>query len=194
MQSTPCYNSDGHATGGNKDGVVFLSSNRITHNDRVPEMLAVIRRGPFAEPTESEKVEYLLTRVKKKDRVRTDFENYALEHVLSYQRRVSATKESFMKRNTLTPLGIMTDWWDRTEAQMRAALHAHILCWFRLRKKPENYMPGFREAHGAWFRTAATAVVPNCRAPQRKATRPRLSPSARCESHRRDGPAGCRRR
>ena len=46
-----------------------------------------------------------------------------------------------MKRNTLTPLGIMTDWWDRTEAQMRAALHAHILCWFRLRKKPENYMP-----------------------------------------------------
>ena len=59
-------------------------------------MLAVIRRGPFAEPTESEKVEYLFTRVKK-DRVRSDFENYALEHVLSYQRRVAATKESFMK-------------------------------------------------------------------------------------------------
>ena len=76
-----------------------MSPNRITHNDHVPEMLAVIRRGPFAEPTESEKVEYLFTRVKK-DRVRSDFENYALEHVLSYQRRVAATKESFMKRNT----------------------------------------------------------------------------------------------
>jgi hypothetical protein len=88
----------------------------ITHNDHVPEMLASIRRGPFAEPTESERVEYLFTRVKK-DRVRTVFENFALEHVLSYQRRVAATKESFMKRNTLTPLGIMTDWWDRTEVR-----------------------------------------------------------------------------
>ena len=103
-------------------------------------MLAVIRRGPFAEPTESERVEYLFTRVKK-DRVRTDFENYALEHVLSYQRRVVATKEAYMKRNKLTPLGITTDWWDRTEAQMRAALHAHILCWFRRRRKPDNYVP-----------------------------------------------------
>ena len=30
---------------------------------------------------------------------------------------------------------------DRTEAQARAALHAHILCWFRRRKKPEGYTP-----------------------------------------------------
>ena len=29
----------------------------------------------------------------------------------------------------------------RTEAQMRAALHAHILVFFRKRKKPENYEP-----------------------------------------------------
>ena len=34
----------------------------ITHNDSAPEMLASIRRGPFAEPTEEEFVEYLITR------------------------------------------------------------------------------------------------------------------------------------
>jgi len=75
-------------------------------------MLAAIRRGPFAEPTESEKVEYLFTRIKA-GRPRAEFEHFALEHVLSYQRRVAATKDAFMKRNTLTPLGIMTDYWDR---------------------------------------------------------------------------------
>ena len=90
----------------------------ITHNDRVPELLATIRRGPFAEPTETEQVEYLFTRVKAK-REALAFENYAFEHVLSYQRRIQATKEHFMRRNTKTPLGIMQDWWDRTEAQMR---------------------------------------------------------------------------
>ena len=112
----------------------------ITHNDRVPELLAAIRRGPFAEPTETEQVEYLLTRVKAK-REALDFENYALEHVLSYQRRIQATKEHFMRRNSRTPLGIMQDWWDRTEAQMRAALHAHILCWFKPRPVPKDYKP-----------------------------------------------------
>ena len=86
----------------------------ITHNDRVPELLATIRRGPFAEPTETEQVEYLFTRVKSK-REGLAFENYAFEHVLSYQRRIHATKEHFMKRNTRTPLGIMLDFWDRTE-------------------------------------------------------------------------------
>ena len=116
--------------------------------DHVPELLAVIRRKPFAEPTETEMVEYLLTRVRS-DRRKPDFENFAFEHVLSYQRRIAATKEHFMRRNKVTPLGIIHDWWevrrdkrfvfhqclclwacrvsahhqDRTEAQMRAALH-----------------------------------------------------------------------
>ena len=31
---------------------------------------------------------------------------------------------------------------NRTEAQMRAALHAHILCWFRLRADPHTPRPG----------------------------------------------------
>ena len=84
-----------------------------THNDLVPEMLANIRRGPFASPTAEEHVEYLFTRVRA-DRERSDFENYGMEHVLSYQRRVAATKEHFMRRNHKTPLGIVRDFWDRS--------------------------------------------------------------------------------
>ena len=112
----------------------------VTANDSNPEMLAAIRRGPFAAPTEEEFVEYLLTR-KRRDQERPAFENHSLEHVLSFQRRVNAIKTSFMNRNKKTPLGRIRDWWDRTEAQMRAALHAHILCWFKLRTKPYEYSP-----------------------------------------------------
>ena len=43
-----------------------------------------------------------------------------------------------MDRNAKTPLGRVRDWWDRTEAQMRAALHAHILVWFKLRADPRS--------------------------------------------------------
>ena len=86
----------------------------ITHNDSSPELLAIIRRKPFATPTASEKIEYLFKRVKSKNK-RPDFESYALEHVFSFQRRIQATKQLFMKRNTLTPLGVMRDYWDRTD-------------------------------------------------------------------------------
>ena len=89
----------------------------ITFNDMVPELLCVIRRKPFATPTETEQVEYLFQRVKSKNK-RPDFENYALEHVLAYQRRIKATKTFFMKRNIMKPLGIMSDFWDRTEASV----------------------------------------------------------------------------
>ena len=85
----------------------------ITFNDYAPEMLASARRGPFAVPTESEKIEYLITRLQK-ERTRVDHESYALEHVISYQRRVAATKGALMRRGKTTPLGILTDWWDRT--------------------------------------------------------------------------------
>ena len=101
---------------------------RITHNDLVPEQLANMRRGPFATPTESEKVEYLMTRVRT-DRQRSQFENYGLEHVLSYQRRISATKNHFMRRNRKTPLGIARDFWDRTAGmgcnQISASIDYH---------------------------------------------------------------------
>ena len=99
-----------------------------------------ISRKPFAKPEPGEKLEYLLRR-KPAGEARPDFEAHAFEHVLSYQRRIHALKTNFMKKDERTPLGVIRDWWDRTEAQMRAALHGHILCWFRRRKqpKPEGY-------------------------------------------------------
>ena len=60
----------------------------------------------------SRRIEYLLTRLKA-SRSKPDYENYALEHVLSYQRRIAATKTQFMRRGKKTPLGVLADWWDR---------------------------------------------------------------------------------
>ena len=94
----------------------------ITFNDYAPEMLASVRRGPFSEPTESERVEYLLTRLKAR-RAKPDYENYALEHVLSYQRRIAATKQEFMRRGKTTPLGTLADWWDRHCYSFSKILH-----------------------------------------------------------------------
>ena len=87
----------------------------ITHNDSCPEMLAAIRRGPFAEPTEDELLESYCG-IKPEVGKRPDFEHYAFEHVLSYQRRVQAVKQNFMPRHKRGPLGWIMDWWDRTEA------------------------------------------------------------------------------
>ena len=84
------------------------------------EFLACVRRGPFARPTTNEKIEYLLTRVPRTD-TRKNFELHSLEHVLSFQRRVQATKRTFLRRNAETPLGVLLDYWDRTEAQQRAS-------------------------------------------------------------------------
>ena len=122
----------------------------VTANDSSPEMLAAIRRGPFAQPTEEEHIEYLLQR-KRREQERPAFENYSLEHVLAFQRRVGALKNNFMQRGACTPLGTIRDWWDRTEAQMRAALHAHILVWMKQRQQPKEYeflQPVPREAPG----------------------------------------------
>ena len=112
----------------------------VTANDSSPEMLAAIRRGPFAAPTDEESIEYLLTK-KPHGQPRPEFEQHSLEHVLSFQRRVHAIKTQFMKRGVKTPLGRLREWWDRTEAQMRAALHAHILCWFCQRPDPYTKKP-----------------------------------------------------
>ena len=82
-----------------------------------------------------EQIEYLLTRVPKTDS-RKHFEKHSLEHVLSFQRRVHASKRFFLKRGKVTPLGVVEDlvaifsmaflllmqlmlrqdYWDRTEA------------------------------------------------------------------------------
>ena len=98
----------------------------------------MVRRGPLAAPTATEQLEYLFTRVPKKDS-RKDFEKHALEHVLSYQRRIHTIKRHFLQRGKRTPLGITQDYWDRTEAQQRGSLHAHILAWFRKRQRPHGW-------------------------------------------------------
>ena len=112
----------------------------VTMNDSSPEMLASIRRGHFAQPTDEERIEYLLQR-KPRDRERPACEKHSYEHVMACQRRVAALKNAFMKRGSDTPLGRVEHWWDRTEAQMRGALHSHILVWMAKRKQPEGYTP-----------------------------------------------------
>ena len=89
-------------------------------------MLATVRRGPFARSTQEERIEFLLTRLRKSD-CKVTFSDHALEHTLSFQRRVQSIKQEFLRRGATTPLGIPQDYWDRTEAQQRGALHAHIL-------------------------------------------------------------------
>ena len=71
-------------------------------------MLATVRRGPFAAPTQEEKIEFLLTRMKKSD-AKVAFADHALEHTLSFQRRVRFIKQDFLKRGVPTPLGITQD-------------------------------------------------------------------------------------
>ena len=75
-------------------------------------MLAAVRRGPFAQPTAFERIEYLFTRVKK-GQTAMRFDRYGLEHCMSYQRRVHAIKLHFLRRQHETPLGIVTDYWER---------------------------------------------------------------------------------
>ena len=110
----------------------------ITHNNRCAEMLATVRRGPFARSTQEERIEFLLTRLRKSD-CKVAFADHALEHTLSFQRRVQSIKQEFLRRGASTPLGIPQDYWDRTEAQQRGALHAHILVWLRKRKPHEHW-------------------------------------------------------
>ena len=97
----------------------------ITQHDRLAEMLAAVRRGPLATPDELEKIEYLFTRVKKGQAV-WRFDRFALEHTLSYQRRVHAIKTNFMMRQQPTPLGVLVDYWDRTLAGNAASLSCFV--------------------------------------------------------------------
>ena len=77
------------------------------------------------QPTEEEKIEYLLQR-KRRDQERPAFENYSLEHVIAFQRRVQALKDNFMKRGSRTPLGMIKDWWDRGLTIVIFALYVHM--------------------------------------------------------------------
>ena len=118
---------------------MFATMTTITHCDWSPELLAAIRRGPLAEPTEEEMVEYLLAAVPKCSMDK--FEEFAYEHVLCHSRRVDAIKKNFMQRNRRTCRGIITDYWDRTEEQQRRALHQRILEWWRRRARRSSHAP-----------------------------------------------------
>ena len=87
-----------------------------------------------------ELIEYLLAR-KRRDQERPPYEHYSLEHALSFQRRVKAVKQYFFTRGATTPLGICQDFWYRTEAQMRGALHMHCLVWLLRRVKNKDRQP-----------------------------------------------------
>ena len=68
-------------------------------------MLSTVRRGPFATSTQEERIEFLLTRMRKQD-CKVAFADHALEHVLSFQRRCQSIKQEFLRRGASTPLGI----------------------------------------------------------------------------------------
>ena len=68
-------------------------------------MLATVRRGSFAAPTQEENIEFVLIRMKKSD-CKVAFADHALEHTLSFQRRVRSIKQDFLRRGVATPLGI----------------------------------------------------------------------------------------
>ena len=104
----------------------------FTHNNQCAEMLAAVRRGPFALPTKLERIEHLLRR-KPANASRKDFEKFGCEHVISFQRRMHENKRRFFKRGSPSPLGIVHNCWDRTEAQQRGCLHSHTLVWCKPR-------------------------------------------------------------
>ena len=93
-----------------------ISSEELTISSLKPKLVG--RYGGFG-------IEYLLGRTKKTER-RAAFERCPLEHVLSYQRRISLIKHNFLMRGSTTPLGKILDFWDRT-ARPKSATRMHIL-------------------------------------------------------------------
>ena len=87
----------------------------VTHVNNVLEIRAAVRGGPFARPTEEDKIAHLLTRIRKDDSP-LRCADHAVEHVLSYQRRVHTIKKEFLTRGKQSPLGLPDDFADRTEA------------------------------------------------------------------------------
>ena len=111
----------------------------LTQNGRSPELLAHGRRGPCAPPTAEERYEYLMARKPPGGGGASAVQKDPAAGVLSFQRRNYELKANFHRANRVTPLGISEDTFDRTEAQMRGALHAHILWWAKRRRLPPGY-------------------------------------------------------
>ena len=109
-----------------------------TQNDASPELLAHARRGPCAKPTDEEMCEYLMAR-RAPGSQRAKVQEDATAAVVSFQHRTHVLKHHFLRRHRRTPLGISTNHWDRTEAQKRHALHAHIPWWAKRRWPTPGY-------------------------------------------------------
>ena len=88
----------------------------VTHMNDVLEIKAAVRGGPFARPTEEDKISYLLTRTRKDDSP-LRCADHPVKHVLSYQHRMLAFKKEFLTRGKKSPLGVLTDYADCTEAR-----------------------------------------------------------------------------
>ena len=73
-----------------------------TANDNSPELVAAVKRGPFACADENELVDYLLSRKKLS---RAPVERHGLLHVVSYQRRLAYIKDEFFKRGRMAIQG-----------------------------------------------------------------------------------------
>jgi len=87
----------------------FVSAAKVTANSNSAELIATVKRGPFATPTAEERLHYLLSRIRTS---RVPVEQYSVLHVLSYQRRLAFLKHVFFARGVSTPLGELIDWWD----------------------------------------------------------------------------------
>ena len=86
-----------------------------------------------------------------------------------------------MRLNNQTPLGEAKDYFDRTEAQKRQALHARILWWAKRRKLPTGYvrMPSVPAPTDA----EAEGETTEAQAPGTARSRPRPAPEDRKEDH-----------
>ena len=127
--------------------------------------------------------EYLLSR-KTPGRSYPNVQKDPMAAVLSFQRRNTALKDQFLRQGVVTPAGLTTDTWDRTEAQKRFAPHSHILAWFRRRLLPPSYvrnptvpLPKAAENDA----TSPGASTPASKAPT--GPRPRVPPADRKEDH-----------
>ena len=120
---------------------MFGTMTTVTHCDSSPEMLAAMRRGPLAKPTEQEMVEYLLPAKNKSKYDSAAFEEYAYEHVLCHSRRVAKLKANYLSRGKATCRGIVLDYFDRTEEQQRKTLHDHIVEWWQPRQQQPYHVP-----------------------------------------------------
>ena len=87
----------------------FVSAAKVTANSNSAELIATVKRGPFATPTAEERLHYPLSRIRTS---RVPVEQYSVLHVLSYQRRLAFLKHVFFARGVSTPLGELIDWWD----------------------------------------------------------------------------------